>query len=50
MIVLSFIEMFLDQFRGFVFGTETVSEIQLLVMGKGRDAEGYFTCMETYQY
>ena len=42
--------MFLDQFKGFVFGSETVSEIQLLAMGRGRDTEGYFHCKETYQY
>lgn len=40
----------LDQFKGFVFGTETVSEIQLLAMGRDRDTDGYFLCKETYQY
>ena len=42
--------MFLDQFQGFVFGTEAVSEIQLLVMGRARDTDGYFHCKETYRY
>ena len=42
--------MFLDQFKGFVFGSETVSEIQLLAMGRGRDTGRYFHCKETYKY